>query len=53
MHSEMGAQLVTLNRGHSSVSGVRFLVFAPNASAVSVVGHFQCLGWTTSPNATS
>ncbi|MCQ1059116.1 1,4-alpha-glucan branching protein GlgB [Photobacterium sp. ZSDE20] len=41
MHSEMGAQLVTLNRGNSSVSGVRFLVFAPNASAVSVVGHFN------------
>ncbi|WEM45890.1 1,4-alpha-glucan branching protein GlgB (plasmid) [Photobacterium sp. DA100] len=41
MHSEMGAQLITLNRGHSSVSGVRFLVFAPNASAVSVVGHFN------------
>ncbi|WP_052260913.1 1,4-alpha-glucan branching protein GlgB [Photobacterium gaetbulicola] len=41
MHSEMGAQLVTLNRGNSSISGVRFLVFAPNASAVSVVGHFN------------
>lgn len=34
-------QLVTLNRGNSSISGVRFLVFAPNASAVSVVGHFN------------
>ncbi|MBC7004797.1 1,4-alpha-glucan branching protein GlgB [Photobacterium sp. BZF1] len=41
MHSEMGAQLVTLNRGNSSISGVRFLAFAPNASAVSVVGHFN------------
>ncbi|UTV30237.1 1,4-alpha-glucan branching protein GlgB [Photobacterium atrarenae] len=41
MHSEMGAQLVTLNRGGQPVTGVRFLVFAPNASAVSVVGHFN------------
>ncbi|MEJ2765021.1 1,4-alpha-glucan branching protein GlgB [Photobacterium sp. MCCC 1A19761] len=43
MHSEMGAQLVTLNRGGQPVTGVRFLLFAPNASAVSVVGHFN--GW--------
>lgn len=41
MHSEMGAQLITLNRGNNPVSGVRFLIFAPNASAVSVVGHFN------------
>lgn len=41
MHSEMGAQLVTLSRGGQPVHGVRFLLFAPNASAVSVVGHFN------------
>ncbi len=43
MHGEMGAQLITLNRGNKPVSGVRFLVFAPNASAASVVGDFN--GW--------
>jgi len=41
MHSEMGAQLITLTKGSQSVSGVRFLIFAPNASAVSVVGQFN------------
>ncbi|WP_299013428.1 1,4-alpha-glucan branching protein GlgB [uncultured Photobacterium sp.] len=41
MHSEMGAQLITLNKGNTPVSGVRFLIFAPNASAVSVVGNFN------------
>ncbi|WP_407676572.1 1,4-alpha-glucan branching protein GlgB [Photobacterium obscurum] len=41
MHSEMGAQLITLNKGNTPVSGVRFLIFAPHASAVSVVGQFN------------
>ncbi|MGF1688168.1 1,4-alpha-glucan branching protein GlgB [Photobacterium japonica] len=41
MYNEMGAQLITLNRAGQPVSGVRFLVFAPHASAVSVVGHFN------------
>ncbi|MGF1726161.1 1,4-alpha-glucan branching protein GlgB [Photobacterium nomapromontoriensis] len=41
MHREMGAQLITLNRGNQPVSGVRFLVFAPNASAASIVGDFN------------
>lgn len=41
MHSEMGAQLITLTKGSKPVSGVRFLIFAPNASAVSVVGQFN------------
>ncbi|MGF1683857.1 1,4-alpha-glucan branching protein GlgB [Photobacterium minamisatsumaniensis] len=41
MHSEMGAQLITLNRGSKPISGVRFLVFAPHASAVSVIGEFN------------
>ncbi|MDX1302913.1 1,4-alpha-glucan branching protein GlgB [Photobacterium sp.] len=41
MHSEMGAQLITVNKGNKQVSGVRFLTFAPNASAVSVIGNFN------------
>lgn len=43
MHSEMGAQLLSLNIGNQPVAGVRFLVFAPNASAASIVGNFN--GW--------
>ncbi|PSW04479.1 1,4-alpha-glucan branching enzyme [Photobacterium lipolyticum] len=43
MYNEMGAQLITLEKAGQGVSGVRFLVFAPNASAVSVVGEFN--GW--------
>ncbi|MDX1301252.1 1,4-alpha-glucan branching protein GlgB [Photobacterium sp.] len=43
MYKEMGAQLITLEKAGQRVSGVRFLVFAPNASAVSVVGEFN--GW--------
>ncbi|MGR5076552.1 1,4-alpha-glucan branching protein GlgB [Photobacterium swingsii] len=41
MHCEMGAQLITLQQGNTPVAGVRFLVFAPHASAVSVVGEFN------------
>nr|WP_086938552.1 1,4-alpha-glucan branching protein GlgB [Thaumasiovibrio occultus] len=40
-HSEMGAQLHTATRGDQQVEGVRFIVFAPNASAVSVIGDFN------------
>ncbi|MGF1759295.1 1,4-alpha-glucan branching protein GlgB [Photobacterium sagamiensis] len=43
MYNEMGAQLITLEKAGQRVSGVRFLVFAPNASAASVVGEFN--GW--------
>ncbi len=41
MHSEMGAQLLSLNKGGQPISGVRFLTYAPNASAVSVIGEFN------------
>lgn len=41
MHSEMGAQLISLNKGGQPISGVRFLTYAPNASAISVIGDFN------------
>ncbi|WP_413111772.1 1,4-alpha-glucan branching protein GlgB [Thaumasiovibrio sp. DFM-14] len=41
MHTQMGAQLVTLIREGQPVTGVRFLTYAPNASSVSVVGNFN------------
>lgn len=41
MYREMGAQCITLQRNKQQVSGVRFLVFAPHASAASVIGDFN------------
>ncbi len=41
MYHHMGAQLVSMQRGDKCISGVRFLVYAPNASAISLVGNFN------------
>lgn len=41
LHREMGAQSITIQTRQRWISGVRFMVFAPNASAVSVVGEFN------------
>ncbi|PMJ89930.1 1,4-alpha-glucan branching protein GlgB [Vibrio sp. 10N.261.55.A7] len=41
MHHHMGAQFVTLERDGQSISGTRFLVYAPHASACSLVGDFN------------
>ncbi len=38
---EMGAQLCQYKIKNQSVAGTRFVVFAPNASAVSVIGDFN------------
>jgi len=38
LYQQAGAQLVTSDEG---ISGVRFAVFAPNASALSVIGDFN------------
>ncbi len=40
-YHHMGAQRLTVETGGSLIAGVRFLVYAPNASAVSVVGDFN------------
>ncbi|OEE30813.1 1,4-alpha-glucan branching enzyme [Vibrio genomosp. F10 str. ZF-129] len=41
MYHQMGAQFVTLERDGKSISGTRFLVYAPHASACSLVGNFN------------
>ncbi|MEZ8824111.1 1,4-alpha-glucan branching protein GlgB [Vibrio amylolyticus] len=41
MYHHMGAQFVTLERDGQSISGTRFLVYAPHASACSLVGDFN------------
>lgn len=41
MYHQMGAQFVTLERDGHSVSGIRFLVYAPHASACSLIGAFN------------
>ncbi|MCL9781684.1 1,4-alpha-glucan branching protein GlgB [Vibrio sp. S4M6] len=41
MYRQMGAQFVTLERDGKRVSGTRFLVYAPNATACSLVGEFN------------
>lgn len=43
LYRQAGAQRITLDRNGYSEAGVRFAVFAPNASAVSVIGDFN--GW--------
>ncbi len=40
-YHHMGAQLMEIDCSEGVVTGVRFLVYAPNASAVSVVGDFN------------
>ncbi|MFC1233514.1 1,4-alpha-glucan branching protein GlgB [Vibrio sp. F74] len=41
MYHYMGAQLVTMERDGEQVNGTRFLVYAPHASAVSLIGPFN------------
>lgn len=41
MYHHMGAQFVTLQRAGRCIQGVRFLVYAPHASACSLVGEFN------------
>ncbi|WP_070968943.1 1,4-alpha-glucan branching protein GlgB [Vibrio sonorensis] len=41
MYHHMGAQLITIERDGQSIQGVRFLVYAPHASACSLVGEFN------------
>lgn len=41
MYQHMGAQFVTVERDGKTISGTRFLVYAPHASAVSLVGGFN------------
>ncbi|MEF1301821.1 1,4-alpha-glucan branching enzyme, partial [Vibrio owensii] len=41
MYRYMGSQFVTIERGGENISGVRFLVYAPHASAISLVGSFN------------
>lgn len=41
MYQHMGAQFVSVERDGKTISGTRFLVYAPHASAVSLVGGFN------------
>lgn len=41
MYHHMGSQFVTVERDGKQISGVRFLVYAPHASACSLVGSFN------------
>ncbi|WP_114765441.1 1,4-alpha-glucan branching protein GlgB [Vibrio rhodolitus] len=41
MYRHMGAQFVTLEREGKQISGVRFLVYAPHASACSLIADFN------------
>ena len=41
MYHHMGAQFVTLERDGQTISGTRFLVYAPHATAASLVGNFN------------
>ncbi|OBT13652.1 1,4-alpha-glucan branching enzyme [Vibrio sp. UCD-FRSSP16_10] len=41
MYQHMGAQFVTLERDGKSIAGTRFLVYAPHAQAVSLIGDFN------------
>ncbi|MBW3695430.1 1,4-alpha-glucan branching protein GlgB [Vibrio sp. T187] len=41
MYHHMGAQFVTLERDGKQISGTRFLVYAPHATAASLVGNFN------------
>lgn len=46
LYRQAGAQLITLNEG---VSATRFTVYAPNASAVSLIGDFNMWNETSHP----
>ncbi|OEF82029.1 1,4-alpha-glucan branching protein GlgB [Vibrio breoganii] len=41
MYKHMGSQFVTLERDGKTISGTRFLVYAPHAQAVSIIGNFN------------
>lgn len=41
MYHHMGAQFITQERDGETIEGTRFLVYAPHASAVSLVGNFN------------
>ncbi len=41
VYKQLGAQLITAKIGRKKLPAVRFAVFAPNASSVSVVGEFN------------
>ncbi|MGY3572231.1 1,4-alpha-glucan branching protein GlgB [Vibrio paucivorans] len=41
MYYHMGSQFVTIERDGKAISGTRFLVYAPHASACSLVGNFN------------
>ncbi|WP_394126683.1 1,4-alpha-glucan branching protein GlgB [Vibrio hepatarius] len=41
MYKQMGAQFMTFERGGKQISGTRFLVYAPHATACSLVGEFN------------
>lgn len=50
VYKQLGAQLVSLDVGlKESISGVRFAVFAPNASSVALVGDFNWWNSATHP----
>ena len=46
-YDKLGAQVCR----HKGVKGVSFVVWAPNAKRVSVVGNFNVWGWTSTPDA--
>lgn len=41
LYQQAGAQLIELNTANGNVAATRFTVFAPNASAVSLIGDFN------------
>ncbi|TCN78783.1 1,4-alpha-glucan branching enzyme [Vibrio crassostreae] len=41
MYHHMGAQFITLERDGQTIAGTRFLVFAPHATAASLIGNFN------------
>ncbi len=42
LYRQLGAQLIELDTSAGKVKATRFAVFAPNASAVSLIGDFNC-----------
>lgn len=50
VYRQLGAQVITLDEGNGdTIQAVRFAVFAPNASAVSVIGEFNHWNDTAHP----